>query len=732
VSEWLNQLGRYAAVVCALAGLAGAQSLNECLAAARRGKLADARSCYTRLAGSADSYLRAEGLWGIGRYSEANDQFRAAVKAQPKNAQYLVRWGRFYLDRFQKGEAATCFEDALEIDKNHAGALLGLAMVASGTFEQKAVELAEQALKADPKLVEAHELLARLALEDNDPERAIKEADKAMAISPEALDAMAVRATIDWLDDKTETSWLKRILEINPVYGEVYSVAGYFFVINRRYEEGIRFYRKAIELRSDLWKARIELGINLMRVGEDVEARKHLELAYENNESNEAARNTLRLLDSYKNFVTLKTASTVLRLDRKEADLLRVYMQPELERAIRTFEKKYRMKLDRPVQLEVYPNHEDFAVRTLGLPGLGALGVTFGYVVAMDSPSGRQPGAFHWASTLWHELSHVFVLGATKHRVPRWFTEGMAVHEETAISPEWGDRLDPQAITAIQKKKLLPIAQLDRGFVRPSYPAQVVVSYFQAGRVCDYIVEKWGYDKLLAMMHAFGEKKSTPQVIEEQLGLKPEAFDQQFLPWLEAKTKKTVEGFEEWRKRLRVVAEAAKKKEHDEVIREGLAIRDLYGDYVEPGSVYEFLADAYFAKDDKKSAAAELERYARIGGRSPLLLKKLATLQEEQGNKKAAAETLARLNYIYPVNDEDLHRRLGDLHLAGNDLNGAIREYQAVVASKPIDQAASHFNLAKAYRMANRLNEAKEHVVLALEAAPGYRPAQKLLLELNQ
>ena len=90
------------------------------------------------------------------------------------------------------------------------------------------------------------------------------------------------------------------------------------------------------------------------------------------------------------------------------------------------------MKLPGPVQVEVYPDHEDFAVRTMGMPGLGALGVTFGEVVAMDSPSGAQPGYFHWASTLWHEMSHVFILTATNHRVPRWFTEGLAVHEETA------------------------------------------------------------------------------------------------------------------------------------------------------------------------------------------------------------------------------------------------------------------------------------------------------------
>ena len=208
-----------------------------------------------------------------------------------------------------------------------------------------------------------------------------------------------------------------------------------------------------------------------------------------------------------------------------------------MKRALATYEKKYGLKLDRPVQVEVYPDHEDFAVRTMGMPGLGALGVTFGYVVAMDSPSGRKPGTFHWASTMWHELSHVYVLTATKHRVPRWFTEGMAVHEETAASPEWGDRLDPQVIAAIKDKKLLPVAELDRGFVHPTYPSQVIVSYFQAGRICGFIAHEWGYDKLLAMMHDFSTSATTADVIEKELGMKPEEFDKKFLAALDAETK---------------------------------------------------------------------------------------------------------------------------------------------------------------------------------------------------
>ena len=54
------------------------------------------------------------------------------------------------------------------------------------------------------------------------------------------------------------------------------------------------------------------------------------------------------------------------------------------------------------------PAHDDFAVRTLGLPGMvGALGACFGKVVTLDSPRARPPGSFNWAATLWHELAHV-------------------------------------------------------------------------------------------------------------------------------------------------------------------------------------------------------------------------------------------------------------------------------------------------------------------------------------
>jgi len=689
------------------------------------------KTCYQALSTSKDLAIRAEGLWGIRDYQGANNNFRDAVKARPKDANLKVRWGRMFIEYSQPADAAELFKEALDIDENNAKALYGMALVSSEAFEGNAAEFAEKALKADPNLVEARELLARIALEDNHPEKAVEEAKKALDTSGEALDALSILATVDWLDDKPGKEWIDRVFKINPMYAEAYATAGHFFVINRRYDEGIDYYRKSLELKPDLWSARAELGVNLMRFGKNDEARMHLEQCFNANYSSPLVRNTLKLLDSIdKNVVTFTTPTTILKLDKKEAALLRPYVQAELDRAMATYEKKYKFKIPGQVQLEVYPNHPDFEVRTMGLPGLGALGVTFGTVVAMDSPSGRPPGQFHWASTLWHEFSHVYVLSMTNHRVPRWFTEGLAVYEETAASPDWGDRLDPPSIMAMKDKKLLPIADLDRGFIHPTYPQQVIVSYFQGGQVITFIAEKWGYDKVLAMIHAFADKKDTVEAIEQELKLKPEEFDKQFFPWIEAKYKKQVEGFESWTEKLKLLSQKAKGKEWDDVIKEGTAIRDLYPDFVETGDVYEFLASAYLAKEDKAHAMAELERYSTIGGRSPGALKQLADLQTEAGKKREAAATLERLNLIY-LEDEPSHQKLANLYADLKNSNGAIRENQALLDLGTIDKAGAHYRLARAFQAANRLDEALDEAYAAMEAAPGYVEAGRLVRELD-
>ncbi len=657
---------------------------------------------------------RAERAWAEERWEEANRLFRAAAQAEPKSASVRVRWGRLLLQRFNPADAAHLFEEALNVDPKNVDALIGLALVAAEDFSPRAAELAEKALAINPKHVEARELLARVALEEGENARALERA-AGTPIEP------AVRATIEWLAGD---------IGVASLSADGYAFAARMFVLNRRYEEAIALYRRAVELNPRLWPAHSQLGINLMRLGEDADARRHLETAYTNGYRDAGTVNTLRLLDSYKNFEFSKSPRWVLKLHGKESDALRPYFESEIQRAMAEMEKGYGHRLSRPVRVEVYPDHEDFAVRALGMPGLGALGVTFGDVIAMDSPSGRKRGTFHWASTLWHELSHVYVLTMTNHRAPRWFVEGVAVHEETASAADWGDRLSPEVITAIREKKLLPVLKLDRGFMRPSYPAQVIVSYFQAGRLCGFISKTWGDKKLVEMIHAFAARKNTEQVIRESIGIAPEELDRRFLAALETETKAIASGLDDWRKRMVELRKLSAAGQHDDVIKVAPGLRDLYPEYVEDNSAYELLANTHFAKNDTAAGIAELERYSRAGGRDPDLIKQLAGRLEKAGRQKDAAAALSRLIFVDPL-DEELHNRLGALLLDQRNGAGAIREFSAALALKPHDEAGARFNLARAYRAANRLDDAKEQLLLALETAPGYKPAQKMFLELN-
>jgi cellulose synthase operon protein C len=226
--------------------------------------------------------------------------------------------------------------------------------------------------------------------------------------------------------------------------------------------------------------------------------------------------------------------------------------------------------------------------------------------------------------------------------------------------------------------------------------------------------------------------QTTPQVVERDLELAPEEFDKQYLAWLDKKFGAEAAHFDEWRAKLKALVAAAEQKRYDAVLQQGSAIVTMYPEHVGEANAYELMADAYQAKGDAKAEAAVLTAYEQEGGQIPNVLKRLATLEEAAGHSDKATATLARINYIYPLKDEDLHRRLGDLLYAQKQYDAAIREYSALVALGPLDKAGAQFNLAQAYLAAGQKDKAEECVLAALETAPGYRPAQKLLLELQQ
>jgi hypothetical protein len=179
--------------------------------------------------------------------------------------------------------------------------------------------------------------------------------------------------------------------------------------------------------------------------------------------------------------------------------------------------RRYNYTPQTPVRVELYDRHADFSVRTVGLAGLGALGVSFGNVLALDAPSSRDRGEFNWGSTLWHELAHAFHLGMTNHRVPRWFTEGLAVWEERRARAGWGDEGLPVFMSALRSNKLLPLAVLNSGFVRPTYPQQVGVSYYQASLVLEMIEQQYGVKALREMLQEYARGRTTDVALQNVL-----------------------------------------------------------------------------------------------------------------------------------------------------------------------------------------------------------------------
>ena len=343
----------------------GAATPESCRGLRLHGHDAEATACFETLTQARDAYDRAEGYWGLEQYDRANEQFRIATSEPGAKALSKVRWGRLLHDRFNDKDAVDLFHEALRIDPGDADAYVGLAIVSASGFDGKAREYAAKAIALDPKSVEAHERMAGLELEDSDSAKAGVEADEAISLAPgdsadPALDAYAIHGAVDLIADKPADGWLAKMDAINPKYGEGYALVAENLVLKGRYADGITYYRKAIAMEPRLWGAHEQLGINLMRLGQTDEPLKELQLAYDNGQRDAATVNSLRLLDSYKNFVTFTDDTTILKLGKKEADLLRPYFEEQMHKILATYTKKYDFHLTRPVQVEVYPNHEDF------------------------------------------------------------------------------------------------------------------------------------------------------------------------------------------------------------------------------------------------------------------------------------------------------------------------------------------------------------------------------------
>jgi tetratricopeptide (TPR) repeat protein len=672
----------------------------------------------------------ARALWATEYYHDANDVLKVATQGNSRNAEAFVAWGDLLAEKYNEPEAISSYQDALKVDSNMPEAHLGLAKSLSDSEPEKAASELEQAMKTNPNLIEGHLVIAAHHIDAEEYDKAQEEIQKALAVNPKSVEAISLLASISFVANNKDDfdKYVKQVLAINPRYSKLYDTLAETCEHLRRYKESLAFAREAARLNPRDWTAQSTVGVNLLRLGEEDEGKAALNKAYEGDQFNVQTVNTLKLLDSFDHFVRFDTPHFKVKLHEKEVAVLRPYVTDLLERAYETLTAKYDVKLEVPIYFEMYPEHADFEVRTFGLPGIGGiLGVTFGKFFAMDSPAARKPDTFNWGSTLWHEFTHVISLQMTDNKISKWFSEGLSVYEERRGFLGWGDKLKLDYLAAIKGKKFLPIAQLNDGFLRPTYPNQMLVSYYQSSLVCDYIDQKFGFPAIRKMLLLYKDGKTTAEVFQAALGLTTEQFDSEFSKWVDDRVKNLdVKPFMEL---VGSGEEALAKGDTDKGIEILNQTIDMYPEYTDEHNPYESLADAYLKKGDKKAATDVLKKLMTYSETSYKSALKLSDLLKEQHDLAGARRALDQAMFIRPMDLEE-HQKLGDILLEQKQYAPAVREFESLLALNAPDKANVYYKLAESSFGQGDRQVARTNVMKALEIAPTYEPAQELLLKI--
>jgi tetratricopeptide (TPR) repeat protein len=272
------------------------------------------------------------------------------------------------------------------------------------------------------------------------------------------------------------------------------------------------------------------------------------------------------------------------------------------------------------------------------------------------------------------------------------------------------------------------VAELDRGFIRPTYEAQVIVSYMQAGLICEYIAGHFGQSGLEGMLDQFAAGKDTAQAIEGALGIAPEQFDEDFAAYVDSELGKVLEQLEPWQEKQAELSETVQAEDWRLAVARAAEAIALFPDYVDEGSAYIAKARAHRELGETALGTDTLLEYRRRGGHDPDALMALARALGEADRADEAIEVFADLLMVAPLRSE-VHLEFGDRLSSAGRHQEALVEYRALLAMNPQDLADAHYRLAKTYVALEDKAKSREHLLYALEIAPHYREAQQLLLE---
>jgi tetratricopeptide (TPR) repeat protein len=489
------------------------------------------------------------------RWNRLSDQFSFLVNDLHPSALELDKdyWpaqyeaGLLFLEKYNEAEAAKAFQAALAINPNSAEVHAAVARLNLQNYNLDAAKKSvARAKDINPNLPAAHWAAADVALANFDAEGAIAELDAARKLNPIADETLgrlaAAYAVVDgWSDAAEKSDRFKAILaEVNarnPHAGDFYFAMAQAFDTVRRFPAAAQYYREAADRMPQLSTVRGELGLMLMRLGDEAQARKLLDASFEVDPFNVRVSNMRKVLDVLDDYALLETDHFIIRYDRIRDEHLAKYAADYLENEVYPeLTKKFGFEPEGKSLFEIFNRsrntggHGWFSARMVGLPYVGTVGACAGKMVAMASP-GDMDEKFNWARVLKHEFVHVLNLQQSRFNIPHWFTEALAVESEGYPRSEVWNRLLAERVP---KKDLFNLDTINLGFVRPKSSLDWQMAYCQAQLYAQYMLKTYGDDALAKMLSAYRDNLNTRDALKRSFDVAQADFEKGYLDFVKS------------------------------------------------------------------------------------------------------------------------------------------------------------------------------------------------------
>ena len=671
--------------------------------------------------------------------------FDEVRKADPSFRGVYLASGNLALDKHDFALAAKKFEEGLKQLPDDPDLNCGLAQAYAPSDPALMLASLETALKHNSNHVASLLLMVDHAIDAEDYEESSNLLNRVEAVNPWHPDAWAYRAAEARLQNRPEAEQAARqnglkFWSTNP---RVDHLIGLKLSQNYRFEEGSAHQRQSLQFDPDYLPAKAQLAQDLLRLGAEAEGWKLAEEVQKQDAYDVEAYNLSLLHDTMSKFATLTNQNFILRISRHEAEVYGARVLDLLERARSNLCAKYGLELRQPTIVEVFPEQKDFAVRTFGMPGNpGYLGVCFGKVITANSPAAQPGHAVNWEAVLWHEFCHVVTLQITHNKMPRWLSEGISVYEERQANPAWGERMNPDYRKMALSDELTPVADLSGAFLAPRSALHLQFAYYESSLVVEFLVQRFGLDQLKAILGDLGEGVEINAAIEKHT-VKLDKLEQDFAAFARQRAEQLGSGLD-WKKpgpdssaesttNFYALTERAVKLLEDKKFEAAKApleeLIQLYPSQTGGDSAYALLAAAHRGLGETNAERQALIRLADQDGEALDAYRRLMELGAAAHDWPAVSLNARRYLAVNPLVPLP-YRFLAQACETTGETATAISAYRAMLALEPPDPAEVHFKLARLLRQAGSL-EARRQVLQALEEAPRYREALRLLLEIE-